>query len=351
MSGREIMRSSVRHFQRYYSPKVGDALRLDTNTNVLGSHPAAVEALSSLGDLDFNNYPSTYSDGLREALAEKYGLSSEHFVVGSGSDESLDIICKCFLEVGDRVVLPYPSYSLYDFFVELNGGEVAMVDLDEDFQLDVEAMLAAGGKLIIMPTPNNPTGNSFREENIVEILERFPGIVVVDEAYGEYSGRSFLSRVDEFDNLVVIKTLSKAYALAGLRVGISASNVKLADMMSSVKIPYSLNILSERAAIAALRDDSFIEESVRMVDENRPLLAAGLEELGFQVYPSNANFLLARAPIPHTELIEGLRDKGILIRDFGARRRMENCVRATVGTPELNARLLGAIRELLEERA
>jgi histidinol-phosphate aminotransferase len=348
MNGREIMRASVRQFQRYYSPDVGDALRMDTSTNVLGPHPVAIKALADISDLDLNQYPSTYSDGLRATLAEKYGLKTDHFVVGAGSDENIDIICKCFLECGDRAVVPYPSYSLYDFFVTLNGGEIVAVDLDEDFQLDVDTMLSAGGKMMIMPSPNNPTGNCFREKDIVEILERHSGIVVVDEAYGEFSGHS-LPRVEEFDNLIVIKTMSKAYALAGLRVGFSASNLKLADMMSCVKIPYSLNTLSERAAIAALKDQGFILETVRMVQENKPKLERSLQELGFRTYPSDGNFILACPPIDHRQLTDGLRSRGILIRDFGSKRRLENCVRMTIGTQELNDIMLEKMREVIEE--
>ncbi|MFA7342181.1 MAG: histidinol-phosphate transaminase [Candidatus Methanomethylophilaceae archaeon] len=349
MSDRDIMRSSVRHFQRYYSPDVGDALRMDTSTNVLGPHPAALAALSDLSDLDLNQYPSTYSDGLRQTLAEKYGLRPDNFVVGAGSDENIDIICKCFMDWQDSAVVPYPSYSLYDFFINMNGGRVIAVELDDEFQLDVDSMVKAKGKVMIMPSPNNPTGAAFREKDIVEILDRFPGIVVVDEAYGEFTGRSMIPRVDEFDNLIVIKTMSKAYALAGLRVGFSASNLKLADMMSCVKIPYSLNTLSEKAAIAALRDDEFIHRTVRMVRENKPLLEKELQDMGFQTYPTDGNFLLACSPIPHRTLVEGLKAKGVLIRDFGSKRRLENCVRMTIGTKELNDIMLEKMREVIAE--
>lgn len=151
----------------------------------------------------------------------------------------------------------------------------------------------------------------------------------------------------EFDNVIVTRTFSKAYAMAALRVGYMASNPKLAEMMGCVKIPYSLNAISEGAAIAAVRDQSFVQRSAGLVREQRPRLAAGLEGLGFEVFPSDANFLLARSPIDHAELVSGLRERGILIRDFGSKRRTENCVRPTVGTGELNDMLLGAIEEVL----
>lgn len=348
MNERDIMRTSIRGFTRYYSPDVGDALRMDTSTNVLGPHPAAMEALKNLNGLDLNQYPSTYSDGLRQTLAYTYDLEADNFVVGSGSDENLDIICKCFMECGDDAVVPYPSYSLYDFFININGGKVIPIDLDEEFQLDVDAMAKAGGRVIIMPSPNNPTGNAFRQKDVVEILERYPGIVVVDEAYGEFGGESMIPRVNEFENLIVIKTMSKAYALAGLRVGFSISNLKLADMMSCVKIPYSLNTISEKAAIAALRDKEFIRKTISMVEYNKPLLENGLRELGFKTYPSDSNFLLACPPIDHLKMVKGLKERGVLIRDFGSKRRLKNCVRMTIGTKVLNDIMLNKMRQVIE---
>ena len=346
---RERMRSTARHFQRYYNPEVGKALRMDTNTNVLGSNPAATEFLRS-NKADINDYPNTYSDGLRDALAELYGLERENFVAGAGSDEVLDVAFKTFTEWGDDAVVPVPSYSLYDYFVSMNGGRVRSVDLTEDFQLNPDDMLRPNAKIMIMPSPNNPTGNSFREKDIIEILERSKGIVIVDEAYGEYAGRSMISRVNEFENLIVMRTFSKAYAMAGLRVGYAVSNLNTADMMNCVKIPYSLNMLSEGAAIAAARDQDFIKRSVDLVNRNRGPLTDGLKRLGFEPFPSDSNFILARSPVDHGVLTKGLKDKGVLIRDFGSKRRTENCVRTTIGSEELNGILLKKAEEVIAER-
>ena len=346
---RERMRSTARHFQRYYNPEVGNAMRLDTNTNVLGSNPAAAKFLDSQR-IDINDYPNTYSDGLRDALAELYSLERENFTVGSGSDEVLDIAFKTFTEWSDGVTVPVPSYSLYDYFVSMNGGKVNAVDLTDDFQLDVDAMLRPDAKVIIMPSPNNPTGNSFRRKDIEEILQRSKGIVIVDEAYGEYAGTSMIPKVNEFDNLVVMRTFSKAYAMAGLRVGYGVANRDISDMMNCVKIPYSLNVLSEGAAIAAVKDQEFIRKSVALVDKNRGPLSKGLKKLGFEPFPSDSNFILARSPIDHKALTDGLRSKGVLIRDFGSKRRTENCVRTTIGTKEMNDTLLKKAEETIGGR-
>ncbi len=344
---RDIMRSTTRGFERYYNPKIGDELRMDTNTNVLGSNPAAAAFLKK-GIDDLNGYPNTYADNLRSALADLYGLETDNFVAGSGSDEMLDVIFKTFTEWGDRSTIPVPSYVLYDYFISMNGGKTDFVDLTEDFQLDVDSMLRTKAKVILAPSPNNPTGNSFRSKDLEELITNFDGIMVVDEAYAEYADESMLKRVNEFKNLVVLRTFSKAYALAALRVGYAVSNVNVAEMMNCVKIPYSLNKLSEGAAIAAVKDQAFIRKSVDIVKDQRPYLSAELKKLGFTPYHSDSNFIMAKSPIDHTELVSGLKKKGVLIRDFGSRRRTENCVRMTVGTKELNDLMIEKIAEVVQ---
>lgn len=343
---RDIMRETARGFEKYYNPKLHGELRLDTNTNVLGSNPAASKYLAET-TWDLNGYPNTYSNGLREALAELHGLQSENLIAGNGSDEMLDVTFKTFTNWGDNCVVPVPSYTLYDYFVEMNGGKAIEVDLTDDFQLDVDSMVRQDAKVAIMPSPNNPTGNCFRQKDVEDILSRFEGIVVVDEAYVEYADSSMIGRVEEFDNLVVLRTFSKAYAMAALRVGYAATNRKLADMMMCVKIPYSLNAISEGAAIAAVKDQDFVRRSVDMVRDQRPKLDAGLRRLGFETFPSDSNFILARSPIDHSVLVNGLKERGVLIRDFGSKRRTENCVRTTVGTEEHNAFLLEKAEEVI----
>jgi len=348
MVSRDIMRSTTRGFKKYYSPVIKGEVRLDTNTNVLGANPAAQRFIREQ-NIDLNDYPVTYSDSLRRALASLYDLDMENFIVGSGSDEVLDISFKTFTEWGDDCLVPYPSYSLYDYFAEMNGGKVVYSELTDDFQLDVDDIISSKAKIVILASPNNPTGNSFRQKDIEDILAGFGGIVIVDEAYGEYSDESMIPFVNEFENMIVVRTFSKAYAMAALRIGYAVANKDLAEMMNSVKIPYSLNSLSEGAAIAAVKDQDFIKKSAEMVRKERPKLSSGLSKLGFEPFPSDANFILARCPIDHAVFTDALKKKGILIRDFGSKRRMENCVRFTVGTEEMNSDLLGKIAGILED--
>jgi len=342
------VRKAVRDVPLYYNPKV-KAVRMDTSINVLGPNTAISDVLGECRDWDLNQYPTPYSDGLRRALADAYGLHEDNFVVGNGSDEVLDIIFKSFMEPGQTVVAPYPSYVLHSFFVKVNGGTYATEDLGPGFSLDADRLLKAKAKIILLCTPNNPTGNSFDRRAVERLVREHDGPVVVDEAYGEYSESSFLPLVDDFENLIVTRTFSKAYGMAGMRVGYMASNRRMADVMQRVKIPYSLNRVSEAAAIAALANPSYVEEGVRIVREQRDALSSGLKALGFQPFPSHSNFLLFRSPRTSSELVSRLAAKGVLIRDFGRLRMLEDCVRTTIGTPELNELLLSKLKEVMEE--
>jgi histidinol-phosphate aminotransferase len=232
----------------------------------------------------------------------------------------------------------------------VNAGRPVFVDLKHDFQLDVERLNQAGGKVLLLCNPNNPTSNTFRHGDIEAVIEGVPDrIVVVDEAYGEFAGKSFIPELEEFENVIVTRTFSKAYALAGMRIGYAVSNPELANVMQRVKIPYSLNRVSEMVALKALEDQEFVRHSVKVVNEGRRQLHEGLERLGFQVFLSEANFILFKGKIDHKLLVERLAKRGVMIRDFGEKRRLENCVRTTIGTEKMNQFLLDKLAEVLRE--
>jgi histidinol-phosphate aminotransferase len=343
------IRCTARGMSTYYNPKVEGKLRMDTSTNPLGCNPAASKAIAECADMDLDQYPSTYSDGLRDELADFYRLERDNFIVGNGSDEMLDILFKTFMEPGETVINAYPAYSLHGFFVKINGGNVTQIDLDDDFQLDVEGINSAKGKMVIICTPNNPTSNLLRKDDVKAVVEGCDRPVVVDEAYGEFAGESFMPLVEKYENLIVTRTFSKAYGLAGLRVGYMASNTGMANVMQTVKIPYSLNRVSEHVAIAALKDQSYVTQSVETVHRERRHLAEGLSRLGFHAFPSEANFILFRSPRDSAQLVSRLAQKDVLIRDFGKLRRLENCVRTTIGTRPMNDELLSKLGEVVRE--
>lgn len=324
---------------------------MDTNTNPLGENPAVREALAEGASLGLEQYPSTYGDGLRRELASFYGLRKENFVVGNGSDEILDIIFKTFMEPGGNVVMAYPSYSLHGWFAQVNGGGAVQVDLREGYQLDVDGMLDAKGDLVIVCTPNNPTSNSFMKEDVLRLVSESDRPVVVDEAYGEFApaGSSFIPLVEDFENLIVTRTFSKAYALAGMRIGYSIANKDLTLAMQKVRVPYSLNKISELVAIKALRDQDFVRRTIEVVSSERKRLEDGLSALGLEVFPSQANFILFKCPMGSDVLVSRLREKNVLIRDFGNKRLLKDCARTTIGTREQNDILLEKMAEVVKE--
>jgi len=343
------MRSTLKDIRRYYDPRYHDVVRMDTSVNVLGPNPVVKKVLDECEDVDVNQYPKPYSDALRAELASFYDVTSEMVIVGNGSDEVLDIIFKSFLEWGEVVVTTYPSYSLHSWFVRVNGGAVREVDLTPDFQLIPDDILSAGGKILLICNPNNPTANSFDPNMMERMISEWEGPVVVDEAYGEFTSNSLIPLTRRYDNLIVTRTFSKAYGMAGMRVGYLIAGDGMTDIMNRVKIPYSLNRVSESMAVAALRERDYVDSIISTVNQERPKLAADLEHLGFKVFPSETNFMLARSPIPSDQLTSALADRGILIRDFGSKRMLEDCVRTTIGTRELNQLLVERIEGVLTE--
>lgn len=343
------LRPALRDVSLYYNPEIEGKVRMDTSTNALGPNPVAEEVLEECKSMDLNQYPRPYSDELREALADFYSLDRDNFIAGNGSDEILDIIFKTFMNHEDTVVMPYPTYSLHTYFVRINGGGWEFVDLLDDFQLDVDSLLGTPGKILILCTPNNPTANTFRSYDVEELIQRWDGPVVVDEAYGEFAGESFIPMVEDYPNLIVTRTFSKAYGLAGMRIGYSVACRRMTSLMMRARIPYSLDRVSERMAIAALENQEFVRRIVEVVKEGRDTLSTGLGSLGFRVFPSSSNFILARAPVASDLLTRRMDERGVLIRDFGGMRMLENCIRATIGTGELNRLLLDRMKEVLSE--
>lgn len=333
----------------YKAPLDGNPLRLDQNTNLDGPNPALARV--DPRSLDATLYPSRDADGLLEALADWHGLDADHFVVGNGSDECLDMVTKAFTVPGQALATPWPSYSLYPFYAQLQDLRLEQVPLRGSFRLDVDAILAKKAAVTLIATPNNPTGTRFPASDLEALLEGTDGVVVVDEAYIEYAGlkHSLLGRVNEFDNLLVMRTFSKAYGLAGLRVGYLAGNPDLMERLRLVKPPFNLNLYTEQVAVAALDEQAWLDRHVEAVQFGREAIYEGVKALGFQPYESAANFVLARSPLAPTEVVEGLRRRGILIRQFPGTQGLEEMVRFGVGRPEHTEQLLSALTELMQE--
>ena len=308
-----------------------------------------LDANESPYDNGCNRYPDPHQARLKGRIGALKGIPAENLFLGNGSDEAIDLVFRLFCEPGrDNAVAIAPSYGMYTVAAAINDIAVRQVLLEEDFSLDTEKLLAAADdctKVLFLCSPNNPSGNAFPKEQLLGIIRRFPGIVVVDEAYIDFSDKgSLVEEALARENLIVLQTLSKARAMAGLRIGLAISNPEIIQYMSMVKYPYNLSVAAMEKALALLEKP--IDEEVAILKLERERLAALLPELPFvrTVFPSDANFLLVRVS-DADGLYRFLLDRGIIVRNRNRVAGCAGCLRMTVGIPAENDALLNALKE------
>ncbi len=322
-------------------------VKLDGNENPYG--PSAKVA-AALGDYEYYHiYPDPNQARVREAVGRYVGASPGQIVLGNGSDELLVLACTMFVSPGDTMVNAPPTFGMYDFLGRVSGARLIEVPRTEDFDLDlpaVEAALSDGAKLLFLASPNNPTGNPLPREHLERLL-RHDAVVVVDEAYAEFSGESAVDLVQSHDNLIVVRTFSKWAGLAGLRAGYAVIPKVLADIAWKVKVPYSLSVAAERAVLASLEDADVLKRHVSLVVAERERMRERLAELPWlRPYPSEANFLLCEVRgLSSRDVRDELRRRGVFVRYFDTA-GLRNCLRISVGKPEHTDRLIDALREI-----
>ncbi len=334
-------------YQPGIQPREAGFVKLNTNENPYPPAPGAMAALREIAEDRLRLYPDPLSDRLREVIAEVYGFPVERIIAGNGSDELLSLALRCFAGEGDRVAYPTPSYSLFGVLARIQGAKCAEYKLDGNFGLP-EEFFGVKAAIKLIASPNSPTGTVYPIDTIQRLLEETEGVVLVDEAYVDFAEESCLPLLLDFPNLLVTRTCSKSYSLAGLRVGYAFASEEIVSGMMKVKDSYNLNAVSMAAAAAALADrEYFLETTARIVAE-RERLAGTLAGMGFTVFPSGANFLLCRPPEGRAgDLYEALLDRKILVRWFDTP-RLREFLRISIGTPEQMDLLTGAIREGLE---
>lgn len=334
-----------------YEEDIHGGLNLSNNANLFGTNPALGRALalaqSRVGS--FWDYPSLSSDPLREAVSRKLGVPAACVVTGNGSNELIDTVIRTYADPGESVVYHVPTFAMIPVFARAAGAEAVGVPLGAGWTLNPDALVHREGKVTFVCTPNNPTGNPFPRADVMRIVERAHGIVVVDEAYGEFAGSTYVPLTQTHDNLVVLRTMSKAHGLAGLRVGYAVAHPDTARHLAKIRGPFRLNAFSELVASLALQDDTYVNDTVRSVKTNRPLLARALAELGFETFPSEANFLFVRPPVDAIALAEALAAKQVYVRAFGG--DLAPYLRVTVGPAHAMERFLTVLKETLKEVA
>lgn len=341
----ELVRPNIRDLVPYSSARdefKGEArVYLDANENALGSPLLKW----------YNRYPDPMQWQIKEKLSKIKGVDPQHIFLGNGSDECIDVLIRAFCEPGiDNIVLVPPTYGMYEVSANINNVQIKKVPLTADFQLDLPALEEAVDdftKMIFLCSPNNPTGNSLDRGAVEALLNNYFGIVVVDEAYINFSRqRSYVSDLADYPNLVVMQTLSKAWGLAALRVGMAFASTAIVDIMNKIKPPYNINQASQDLVLKALDEVDQVNEMIRVLVQERGRLERAFSTMGIveKLYPSDANFLLVQVK-EAKKMYQYLLEKGIVVRDRSSVILCDNCLRITVGTEQENLELITAFEQ------
>ena len=347
-------RAAVTTMKEYHPPLSGrTGLRLDFNENTLSCSARVAAKLREISGDKLTIYPERQP--IEALVAEHLGLAEEQVLLTNGVDEAIHLVCETYLEPGDEVLIVVPTFSMYEIYALSTGATVITIQAEpeEEFRFPIEKVLVAIGsqtKMIALATPNNPTGAVVTTKNIVRILEAAPQTaVLIDEAYFHFCGETVLGEIAKYPNLFVARTFSKAYGLAGLRVGILSGSANQMKMVRKVSSPYNVNEVALLCLPEALADQDFITNYVAQIKQGRDRLQRALSELGIRFWPSHANFVLTRIGDKRVEFIQAMRKRGILVRDRNSDPGCAGCVRITIGTTEQMERLLVALQETLEE--
>jgi histidinol-phosphate aminotransferase len=339
-------------FAREYDIRQPGIINLASNENPYGPSPGALAAIRREAKL-VERYPDPSYTTVRKAIAKFLRINRRCIILGNGSDELMELICKAFVAEGDRVLIPIPSFAFYEIVCEISGGIPRFFQLP-DFEWDGLLEATDGVKLAFIGRPNNPTGTGPPIEMLEELARRVK-LLVVDEAYVEFSGSNALPLIRRRRNVILLRTFSKAFGLAGLRIGYAVGYPKVVGILNRLRAPFNINRLAQAAVIAALEDREYVRGVVQRTVKQRKWLTLRLKNLGLKVLPSDANFLmvdLSPWELSAPELCTILERKGILIRDLsGFRGAGESFVRITVGKPWQNRRLVEVLEELREALA
>ncbi len=341
----KLTRPNIQRLTPYSSARdefSGDAkVFLDANENSLGS------PLTKW----YNRYPDPHQRAIKEKLAVVKGIAAEHIFLGNGSDECIDLLFRAFCEPGkDNIIICPPTYGMYEVSANINDIAIKKAPLTEEFQLDLihlENLVDAHTKLIWLCSPNNPTGNCLNRVDIETVLNNFNGIVVIDEAYINFAKqKSFIQELTDYPNLVVLQTFSKAWGLAGLRLGMAFASASIIEILDKVKPPYNINQATQELALKALDEVGQVNDMIRLLVDMREALAEVFLSMPTveKVYPSDANFLLVKIKEAR-KIYEFLLTKGIVLRDRSNVKLCEDCLRITVGTEKENTLLIDAMQD------
>jgi histidinol-phosphate aminotransferase len=330
-------------------PEGGGFVKLNTNENPYPPAPRLIERVRAACGEEMRLYPDPQARSLKRRLAEVFGVRPDQTMVGNGSDELLGILMRSFVDPGDPVAYPHPTYSYYRQLVQTQAGQSVLVEYPDDYALPLEGLVAQGAKVTLVVNPNAPSGTLVPLDLIGTLASRVRGLLIVDEAYVDFADGGAIPLLPDHPNLVVVRTMSKSFSLAGMRIGFAFGAPELMAGMAKVRDHYNVNRLSLLAAEAALDEIEVMRAQAARIRDSRTRLTAELRGLGFHVWDSEANFVLCRRASPTAAaLYAALKDRRILVRHF-EQPRLQDCLRITVGTDEQCAALVAALREILAD--
>lgn len=328
-------------------PPDAKVIKLNTNENPYPPSPRALKVLRQLEGEVLRRYPDPMAGAFRQETSQVLEVPIDWIVVGNGSDDLLTMIIRACTESGRRVVYPMPTYVLYHTLAQIQAAEVVEVSYPEDYSLPIERLIEAQGAVTFVASPNSPSGTAVLVELLDELATQLSGVLVIDEAYVDFAESSALELVKKHDNIILLRTLSKGYSLAGLRLGFGIANPALLAGLIKVKDSYNVDAIACAVGAVAIADQHHKNTNVEKIKASRIQMAMALKQLGFHVLPSQANFLLSQPPLGNAGfLYERLKEQGILVRYF-KQPRLEDQLRITVGTPEQNEILIKVLKEVL----
>jgi len=345
-----LIKPQVRKLAAYHIDETPCRIKLDAMENPFPP-PANVnrEIGKAVQEAFINRYPDPSALRLKKAVATLWGMDSELMILGNGSDELIQAIILAF---GGPVLIPVPTFAMYEITSRALSQNVATVPLGKDFSLDADKMLKKAkevkAKVIFLACPNNPTGNRFSDAAVRKILHTADAAVVIDEAYFDFSRKTYLIELKKFPNMIILRTLSKI-GFAGLRVGVLAASPMVIDELNKIRLPYNINTLSQAAAVAALKHKDIIKRQISLLISERENLYNVLSQMkGIMAYPSETNFILFRTSTDATRIYTKLKQAGILIKNLNRPGPLKNCLRVTVGKPEENSEFIAELSNILK---
>lgn len=346
----ELVRNKIKGLKTYQVENMDEGTKLHANENPYPPSPKLLKKIfQRLDKLELNRYPDPDCRNLKQAIAKTTGTLPEQIIIGNGSDELIQYLMQVLCDEGDTISFPDPTFAMYGITAQCLGLNPVSFPLNDSW--DFEALSALKvlaehkARIVFISYPNNPTGNCFSGQEIQQVIEQFEGIVVLDEAYQDFSGKSFLNQMEKHNNLVILRSLSKI-GLAGLRIGYGIFPVMLAEQVNKVRLPYNSNSISQWVATELLNDFSHVKNQIHSIVEERNRLMDELSKLpAITVYPSNSNFILFQAPEGGEKLFNNLKKNGTLLRNLNSHPRLKNCLRVTIGTKQENDQFLDQLRK------